>query len=205
MNYQIYEYVQRLHYYIEAQERRIQSLEKRLAQISKDMQDLKEKPSIRVERIDYKFDQLKIETLEGTLSIGLNPADLQAIEDLSIDNQPLPPSLSPEMRMQTTMELENEIFQYLDKQLPTTIQSIEQQLQMNVDQSYHTFIRQDIEKQLPKRIEQYLMQIPDNDYVPERQAEMKQKIIHKLKSDIENGVYTFLSELSKQQKGMDAT
>lgn len=205
MNYQIYEYVQRLHHYIEAQERRIQSIEKRLVQLSKDMQDMKEKPTIRVDKIDYKFDQLKIETLEGTLSIGLNPADLQAIEDLSIDNQPLPPSFSPEMRMQATMELENEIHQYLDKQLPTTIQSIEQQLQMNVDPSYHTFIRQDIEKQLPKRIEQYLMQIPRNENVPERQTEMKQKIIHKLKSDIENGVYTFLSELSKQQKGMDVT
>lgn len=205
MNYQIYDYIQRLQYYIEAQERRIQSIEKRLVQLTKDMQDLKEKPSIRVDKIDYKFDQLKIETLEGTLSIGLNPADLQAIEDLSIDNQPLHPTFSPEMRMQTTMELENEIQQYLDKQLPTTIQSIEQQLQMSVDPTYHTFIRQDIEKQLPKRIEQYLMQIPSNEYEPERQTEMKQKIIHKLKSDIENGVYTFLNELSKQQKGMDAT
>ena len=36
--------------------------------------------------MEYKFDQLKVETLEGTLNIGLNPSDLQAIEDFSVPN-----------------------------------------------------------------------------------------------------------------------
>ena len=34
--------------------------------------------------MEYKFDQLKVETLEGTLNIGLNPSDLQGIEDFSV-------------------------------------------------------------------------------------------------------------------------
>jgi len=29
-----------------------------------------------LEKIEYKFDQLKVETLEGTLSIGLSPTEL---------------------------------------------------------------------------------------------------------------------------------
>ena len=37
------------------------------------MNSLKEAPSTKIDRIEYKFDQLKIETLEGTLNIGLNP------------------------------------------------------------------------------------------------------------------------------------
>ena len=36
--------------------------------------------------MEYKFDQLKVETLEGTLNIGLNPSDLQGIEDFSVPN-----------------------------------------------------------------------------------------------------------------------
>ena len=37
--------------------------------------------------LEYKFDQLKVETLEGTLNIGLNPSDLQGIEDFSIPSK----------------------------------------------------------------------------------------------------------------------
>lgn len=32
--------------------------------------------TIHIEKIEYKFDQLKVETLEGTLSIGLSPTEL---------------------------------------------------------------------------------------------------------------------------------
>ena len=52
--------------------------------LSKEIDALKDKPPINVERLEYKFDQLKIEKLDGTLNIGINPADLNNIEDMEI-------------------------------------------------------------------------------------------------------------------------
>ncbi len=39
-----------------------------------------------MEKIEYKFDQLKVESLDGTLNIGLNPSNLkETIEDLAVE------------------------------------------------------------------------------------------------------------------------
>ena len=58
-------------------QKKIQSLEKQVSEFTKSS-------SCSIERMEYKFDQLKVETLEGTLNIGLNPSDLQGIEDFSV-------------------------------------------------------------------------------------------------------------------------
>ncbi len=74
---------------LQAQENRIAALEHTIQKLQEEMKQLKEKPSIQVDKIEYKFDQLKVETLEGTLNIGLNPSDLANIEDFAVQNQSL--------------------------------------------------------------------------------------------------------------------
>ena len=65
--------------------------------------------------LEYKFDQLKVETLEGTLNIGLNPTDLQGIEDFSVPNKN--GAASPSRTDGIFTEIENSIHQYLDSNL----------------------------------------------------------------------------------------
>lgn len=45
---------------------------------------IKDKPTTNIERIDYQFDQLKIERLEGTLNIGLNPSDPNSVQNFEV-------------------------------------------------------------------------------------------------------------------------
>lgn len=59
-------------------------MEKTLASLIEEIEQLKARPPVRVDRIEYAFDQLKIETLDGTLNIGINPSDLSSIEDAAI-------------------------------------------------------------------------------------------------------------------------
>ena len=80
----LYVYIQQLYDYMKRQHQEIAQLQTSMAQLSEEIKKLKEKPSITVERLEYKFDQLKVETLEGTLNIGLNPSDLNNIDDLSV-------------------------------------------------------------------------------------------------------------------------
>ena len=75
---------QQLYDYVKWQHQEITNLKASMAELSKEIQKLKDKPSVTVERLEYKFDQLKVETLEGTLNIGLNPSDLNNIDDLSV-------------------------------------------------------------------------------------------------------------------------
>ncbi|MFK4998183.1 spore germination protein GerPC [Bacillus sp. N9] len=94
--------IQQLYDYMNQQQNEILKLRKELNRLENEVNKLKEKPGITVERLEYKFDQLKVETLEGTLNIGLNPADLKQIEDVAIPTPSQPPPPSNIMRSKRT-------------------------------------------------------------------------------------------------------
>ncbi|OCA84315.1 hypothetical protein A8F94_16525 [Bacillus sp. FJAT-27225] len=80
----IYQVLQWMQGQIQAFGQKIATLEESLRCAEEEIRLLKEKPAIQVGTIQYKFDQLKVETLDGTLNIGLNPKDLQGIEEMAI-------------------------------------------------------------------------------------------------------------------------
>jgi spore germination protein PC len=200
MSQDIYRYIQELQIYIQHQDRRIQRLEKDVKELQKQFGEIKERPPIRVDKIEYKFDQLKVESLEGTLNIGLNPSDLQGIDEFNVDQQTIQtPKLSPKDFMQRSMEVEEEINQFLESELPSIYQQSQQKLNINVDDSYLSFIKEDIKKQLPSRVQYYIKQ---NGTEERTRQEGKDNIVEQLKKEIQNGVLTFLSHLPDNVKGM---
>lgn len=188
---------------METQERRIQHLEKTVHELQKEIKSLKERPPINIERIDYKFDQLKVETLEGTLNIGLNPNDLGNIEDFAVDNEKMNVPIHPKNLMQQAMEIEDEIFRYLESDLPNVIAEVQRSLQVPEDESYFLFIKEDIKKQLPNRIDYYLKQYNDPSNQNHGQdRSLNEEVINQLKIEIRNGVHAFISHLPEHVKGM---
>ncbi|PLR87370.1 spore germination protein GerPC [Bacillus sp. V33-4] len=202
MNEEFYRYLQHLHNFVQAQDKKIRALAKSMAILENEMKDLKEKPSIRVERIEYKFDQLKVETLEGTLNIGLNPTDLQGIEDFSVNNDQMSTPFSPKERMQMVVDIEEHMNNYIDSDLKSIVDEAKNQLNLRLDDSYTSFIKDDIKKQLPARIEHFINQHIPAERSPEYFEKYREKIIVQLKEEINRGVYTFLNHLPDTVKGM---
>lgn len=196
-----YQYFQWLQYCIQAQEHRIAQLENLVQQMSLELKQLKEKPPIQVGTIEYKFDQLKVETVEGTLNIGLNPSDLQGIEDLAIDKDP-PNSPNPKDQMMRSMEIEETILHYLETDLPNIIYHTQTQLGMESNDAYLTFIKEDIKKQLPSRIDTHLKSASYHNRSEENAKTINDTIISQLKSEIQNGVLAFFQHLPQNMKGM---
>ncbi len=75
-------YLQNLNSFVQRQALHIQRLEQRLKEIQAEMNTMKQRPATTIERVEYKFDQLKIERLDGTLNIGLNPTDPNSVKIL---------------------------------------------------------------------------------------------------------------------------
>jgi spore germination protein PC len=196
------QYLQWLQMYIQAQEKRIESLEETVKDMKKDIQQLTEKKSIYVDKIEYKFDQLKVETLEGTLNIGLNPNDLSGIEDFAVQNQSLNTPFSPKAQMQRSMRIEEAIYQYLETDLPRIIEDTQNKLAMEPGDSYLAFIKEDIIKQMPNRIDYHLKTQTAQKLSPERSTDRDELIIEALKQEIQNGVHVFLNHLPENVKGM---
>jgi spore germination protein PC len=199
-NYEFYEYIRQLHKFVEFQATKIKNLETLVQSLASDINELKSKPTIQVDKIEYKFDQLKVETLEGTLNIGLNPNDLQSIEDFAVEGkQAVGHPLAPANQFQSTMRIEESLFQNIDSEVATIIQQYNQENLVNIDDSYVAFIKDDIRKQLPNRIQYHLNQIPIEQRSNEQAHE--DRIIELVKTDIRTGIYTFLNNLPNEVKG----
>lgn len=198
MNQEFYYILQSIQDYVFQQDRKIRVLQKKIISLEKSIVELQNRPPVQVERMEYKFDQLKVETLEGTLNIGLNPSDLQNIEDLSLPKQN--GTAAPQERMAMFTEIENSINEYLSENLPAIIEDAGMQLQFQDANTYHEFILQDIKKQLPNRIEYYLNQpIRSENETPEQYTN---HILEQLIKEIQQGVSLFLQHLPENMKGM---
>jgi spore germination protein PC len=196
----MYQYLQQLHSTVMKQENKIRHLEKAILQLNKEIQELKQKPAIHVDKMEYKFDQLKVETLEGTLNIGLNPADLQAIEDFSVKNGTQETSHDPKQVFHHSMEVEDELYRYLETYLPESMNQVAQRMNRNIDDRYLAFVKEDIKRQVPTRVQYYLQKNPPpND--PQKKEAWKQNILQLFQKEMENGIHTFLSNLPNNMKG----
>jgi spore germination protein PC len=201
-NYEFHEYIRQLHRFVESQATKIKTLESLVQSLASDVKELKGKPSIKVEKIEYKFDQLKVETLEGTLNIGLNPSDLQAIEDFAVEGkQTVNHPFAPANQFQSTMRIEESLLQNIDSEVESIIQQYNQENQVNIDDSYVAFIKDDIRKQLPNRIQYHLNHIPIDQRANDQSTEYESRIIELIRNDIQNGIYTFLNNLPNEVKG----
>ncbi|WML51531.1 spore germination protein GerPC [Neobacillus sp. PS3-12] len=202
--YQDYsQYIQWLQQCVQAQERRIAQLEQLVKQMAADLKQLKDKPPIHVGTIEYKFDQLKIETVEGTLNIGLNPSDLQGIEDLAINQAGMNMPVDPKAQMQRSMEIEDSIYNYLETDLPNIITETQMKLNIQPNDAYLSFIKEDIKKQLPSRIDFHLKAAAAQNRTEENDNVIHENILHAIKQEIQNGVLTFFQHLPENMKGMN--
>jgi spore germination protein PC len=198
-----YQYIQWLQQRVQAQENRLVQLEQLVQQLSTELKQLKEKPPIHIGTIEYKFDQLKVETVEGTLNIGLNPADLQGIEDFAINGTDVTSPVHPKAQMQRSMEIEETIYNYLETDLPNIIAQTQTKLNIEPNDAYLSFIKEDIKKQLPTRIDFHLKSAAVNDRAGENMQATIENIIHAIKQEIQNGVLVFFQHLPDNLKGMN--
>ncbi|MNF83887.1 putative spore germination protein GerPC [compost metagenome] len=79
------QWAQMINTVLEQQKQRIDKLEQTVSKLQTDLKILKEEKRIHIDKIEYNFDQLKVEKLDGTLTIGISPSALDQIDDLSVN------------------------------------------------------------------------------------------------------------------------
>jgi len=197
---EFYQYIKRLHLFVEHQSKKIGKLEKMILDMQQEIASLKERPPVQIGNIEYKFDQLKVETLEGTLNIGLNPSDLNEIDDFSVDQKAVNVPIPPKQLFKRTIELETTLYQYLETDLEQIYRDAQTNLEITVDDSYFTFIKDDIKKQLSGRVAYHLKELSSTSRGEELSPEINAKVIELLKQEIQNGVFLFLKNLPDNVK-----
>lgn len=197
-NGRIYYYLRQVDTYLRAQQEQLGKLKEEITTIQETVNSLRESRTTNIERIEYKFDQLKIERLEGTLNIGLSPQgmnDPEAFENFSVNqnltsNMPIlqqHPDLHPKLKQDIQQFLTTDCHQYIDE--------CAAKYNMNLGGPYRSFIIQDIERQLDARLQHYLNQAAQNHLRDSSMEEIIQFISSSVKKDIINAIDAFVKHL----------
>lgn len=203
MNYTVQsllQYILKLEQYLHSQSKRIDHLEKGFLYLEEQLEEIKNKPYTNIEKVEYKFDQLKIETLEGVLNIGLNPADQEAIEQFSVKNEELNvDDVHRELKQQIFEQCVESIHSYLQEECPKKIEDFAKNYEYELDETYKAIIIEDIRKQLEGRITYYLQRLRLHE-----QTDIKEKIQwieEKVKKDIDQSIDHFFKHFPNKKKG----
>jgi len=197
-------YIYQLHQYIKAQTDRIIVLEDSFKRLQKELNELKNKRTVNVEKIEYKFDQLKVETLEGTLNIGITPNGTEAIEDFAVNQENLQVSNQTSASTEASIienllgKIQTDVFDYFEKGIFKDFEKIEQESNYSLDQPYREFIIDDLKKQMNQRINFYLNQL-DKEKLTSDKDIITESVMSHLKKDIYQAIEMFISNLPRKE------
>ncbi|WP_053220390.1 spore germination protein GerPC [Virgibacillus senegalensis] len=177
-------YFQQLQQYIQNQDQRLQDLEARVADLEKSQKT----NHTNVERIDYHFDQLKIERLDGTLHIGVSPEGLDSIEDFAVNQQQKnglqPYSSAPGQQIISGLD------RFITSEAPKLLNELSRQYQRPLSPKQKDMLIKDIKQQLPERAAYYLENrdgdSPDAEHIHDR---IWQEINHSLHEFFQKGEF----------------
>ncbi|MFT9486013.1 MAG: spore germination protein GerPC [Tepidibacillus sp.] len=198
-NSDLYEYVQHLYSHVKGQNDRINQLNALLLQLQEQMEVIKKDRQINIEKIEYKFDQLKIETLEGTLNIGLTPNGSGMFEELAVNQQ-----VAEDVKVYSTKQadlftqIQESVLQYLNHDVFKDINQIEQKYFRTVEsEQQRQMVIEDIKKQIDERIHLYLNQYKNWD--KENEQEIEKNIVQQIISDIKQAIEYFIQNLPQKE------
>ncbi|MBJ6364272.1 spore germination protein GerPC [Paenibacillus sp. GCM10012307] len=166
-------------------QKQLQQLQQQVTQLQQQYQSLQnqikqtaDKPTYNIERLEYHFDQLKVQRLDGTLNIGMAPPGGGSLQQ-SIDQLSVPGAqglgVSPEGEEEGNassnpealpsnpfapsplyQEVYRQVSDYLDHTAPNVINQAAAASGVTLDPYHRSLIIEDMRKQLAPRIQFYM-------------------------------------------------
>ena len=190
-------YLQQLYSTIQSQQQQLQQLQEAVQRITAELEDFKRNPPQSIGKIEYKFDQLKVENLNGTLNIGLNPfnSNGQAIEDFDVDTETL--KVNPEIQVNPDFyqDILQQVARYLNEDAYSRIIEMETEQRTALDDTYRQMMIDDIQKQMEHRLPYYLSQVEQYPEITSNPQYMKEIIVQNMKKDIDQAFLTFIQHI----------
>ncbi|TFE29863.1 spore germination protein GerPC [Cohnella luojiensis] len=195
------EWIQRLY----QSEQKLQQMSEQLANVQKQLDDIKNKPPLHIE---YHFDQLKVNRLEGTLNVGLSPQGIPGIESFEapdpacwkVNSDP------PDETDSLIRSLQNEMSDYMNEDSATLLIQMERQFKVALEDDHRARVIEDVRKQLNERVHYYAKSAPyPAKGSEEERRQWYESIKEKTQKDIQGAFSAYLSKQRQVQKGGQAT
>ncbi|WP_088042488.1 spore germination protein GerPC [Bacillus sp. EAC] len=186
------------------QSQMIEQLKNRIVQLETTVHELSQRPETTIEKIEYKFDQLKVENLNGSLSIGLNPLQAPTFDDLTVENQQITIKSDTQMK-ELKSYIQERINFHLKEEAFETIHQLEMELRCSVDDYYRQMMIDDIRNQMDIRIPYYIDLFKNKPNFEENPMKYSEEVVLHMLRDIQTAYRAFLQNLPnnirKENKG----
>lgn len=189
-------YIQQLFYLLRTQSDQLSRMEQMLKEMRSEIDRLRQGSEKTIDRVEYNFDLLKIEKLEGTLNIGLMPKEGQSLDDITVNGQPLAQSSSGYAGGEQYSNIYQNVSRYLEDIVPEQIERVISEANLVPGDEYAAVMIEDIRKQLGDRITVYLKQYQTN-REGMNPLDVEQSIIKQVKSEIVTAVEQHLLNLQR--------
>jgi len=193
-------YLQYLYDVISMQSNQMSELEAKIEQLNMEVTQLKKEPKIHIDKVEYHFDQLKVETLEGTLNIGFSPGNLpEQIEEFRVNGKEFPNQSNVPTRSESFQRINKEVNRYLSQDIHQELLGLLQKYHLPDDPDYHQFIVEDIRKQIDHRIQHYIREMQlklSSDNV----EAVEDSIIERVIADIRIAMEDFLRNMTQREE-----
>ncbi|MFD5020177.1 spore germination protein GerPC [Paenibacillus sp. NPDC058367] len=180
-------YVQQVFNALRIQTEKIRLLEKQLQDLQCEVVSIKNNNIASIGPINYHFEQLKIEKLEGTLNIGITPNEGNNLDEAMINGKPIgeqeggtPTAISDKIRP--------EILKYVQEEVPSQFSRLEKEQNLSIDEQYIQMVTQDLLNQMDGRINEYVSQLPAAEEGRGYTEEESASIVEQIKRDIVTAV-----------------
>lgn len=142
----------------------INQMKHTIAQLVGEVRALSQRDTTYVEKIEYKFDQLKVETVEGTLHIGVLPGQNKSDQlfseaETGVSGGPYDLQFSSQAQTAVYDAAKRRIDYYINTDLLNYIKQLEDDYACVLGEHYRTQIVQDIRAQMDGRLLYYLNQM----------------------------------------------
>lgn len=178
---------------IEAQ---LQAISSQLEDISKLLSGMEERPSTRIDKIEYRFEQLKVDTLSGALHIGMAQGVEGLIEDLeaggkTAQNLELGDDSQEEQYTRAMAVMQ----EYIGAGLHQDIVQAAEAAGVQLDPELHDKIASDLARQAEQR---FMLYIKENPFRAGEDKEAPNRILEKVRQDVRDGLKQYMEGYGKE-------
>lgn len=196
MDPNLYWYLQEILRQTAWQSQKISLLEKQIGEIRESLSLLQAQRSTHIERIEYNFEQLKVETLEGTLIIGLTQSDQGNIEEMTVEGKTLEDIALNPKNTPAYQRISEQIKDFIQKDLAGEIDGRAEQYKIPIDPELREAMIEDLQRQIDDRIAAYLNQSQSKDPADEA---IEREVCGKVKHDMLSALDQFFINKAKEQ------
>lgn len=200
-----------------SQQEQLDKLEAQVLALCEQIKQLDSRPAYHIDSIQYHFDQLKVEKLDGTLNIGMTTPGMGdnefpgSIEQMAVSKTQSTTQSFPSADSGITPpsgpynDIYREMNRYLDVEAPKMLHNYETDLCLPLDPYHRRIIINDVRKQVPTRIQYYLQQFSKDDssgLTGQDQATVIANVLAKTTRDADSAMLAYMQQL---QNGSPAT